>query len=64
MKTSELIKALTEQLAEHGDLDVLMIEPNDHSVYAISSAGLEKVKRGDYPKEWNMPKKFIALENF
>ena len=55
------LKALYDQ---HGDIDVLFSGPNhDTDPYAVQSVEVETVSPGDYPRDWNMPRKFVRLEN-
>lgn len=64
MQLKNLIKTLSAIEQKHGDLWVFFSDPNTHQgPFEVVDANIEVTKPGDYPKDWNMPKKFVHLVN-
>lgn len=56
MKATELAAKLLEVAATEGDFEVF-----DNAHFLIESADIATSEPGDFPSDWNMPKRFIQL---
>lgn len=65
MKISQLVKKLNKLQERYGDLEVMLMDPNNSGPWSVTLAKREVVGYGGYPDEWNMPEgyEFVMLEN-
>jgi len=66
MKVSKLISMLEKIRDKSGDVEVLMEDGNEGTLWSIEKVKFETVKNDDdYPEHYDMPKgfKFIHLHN-
>lgn len=55
-KISDVIKMLEAAKAEHGDLECF-----DANHRLIESIDVHESGKNEFPKDWNMPKKFVLI---
>jgi hypothetical protein len=62
MTITELIAKLESFKNRHGDLDVLIYDPNDGTVCDCEPPVVSVAEEGQYPPDWNMPKGFTFVK--
>lgn len=61
MTITELIAKLEEFKSLHGDLEVLIHDPSQGTVYDCEPPKVTVAGEGQYPASWNMPAGFTFV---
>lgn len=55
MKILDAAKLLKTIFDKHGNIDLMLIDPQRGNPHLVSSISAETAEKGEFPKEWNMP---------
>lgn len=61
MKLLDLAKKLKQIYDEHGDIDVMLLDPDRYEPHMVSSVRVSIVEEGEWPDDWNMPEGYTHV---